>query len=109
MELDVEASPHAAQPRFARQLQRQKVTAAVANNLGVGRIGYCLAGGEAEAAKSKGWQSGSPGHLEPSEPGNPLVALQISHRCIAQFSLLQCGRERIMLSKGKNERRCRYE
>jgi len=57
----------------------------------------------------KGWQSGSPGHLEPSEPGNPLVALQISHRCIAQFSLLQCGRERIMLSKGKNERRCRYE
>jgi hypothetical protein len=38
MELDVEASPHAAQPWFVRQLQRQKVTAAVANNLGAGRI-----------------------------------------------------------------------
>ena len=109
MELDVEASPHAAQPWFVLQLQRQKVTAAVANNLGAGRISYCLAGGEAEAAKSKGWQSGSPGQFGTVGAREQRVALRISHRCIAQFSLLQCGRERIMLSKGKNERRCRNE
>jgi hypothetical protein len=44
-----------------------------------------VAGGEAEAAKRKGWQSGSPGHREPSEPGNSLLRCELAIGALHNF------------------------